>query len=310
MQLLLGASSKARMAAVGLLALGLLAGAAPPDERDPGAPGISLPSEHDVNMRFTQPGIVATVHVKPGDAVGPGDKLISLDTRLEEKELEILRKDESDLPVKAAEKERDVKKAKFERIDLQRKNNAATQQEWDEARADFELSELRILKAKLDQEQAQLKRQKQEIKIADMTLKSQTAGVVETVDIHVGEAVDPSKPVITLVRNNPLWIEVHLPAVQAHALAGLYARSKAQDKDLELVVRYRDSVPREAPGAEPRKGKVIYFAPKADPRSGLHLVRLELPNAEARASGQRVLIDLPAEVRDAETGQAVAGPGK
>jgi multidrug efflux pump subunit AcrA (membrane-fusion protein) len=109
-----------------------------------------------------------------------------------------------------------------------------------------------------------------------MKLESPINGIVEKLDLGEGEVVDPNKPSCTVVQNDPLWVEVHLPSLQARKLA------------------LGDTLPVQHEGEQQwQSGKVIYLAPVADAASGTRMVRLELPNPTSRPSGLQVMVKLP-----------------
>lgn len=245
--------------------------------------GKTVPSEHAQSIRFTQSGVVAEVAVKPGDVVRAGQKLIALDTRQEQKELEIMALDASDIPITAAQKELEFKQAQFKRKDDLRKKNVASEAEWEEAKAEAELAAIKIEKARQDQRQARLKMERQQLRIEEMTLVSKIDGIVEKVDLHVGETADPTKPAVTIVKNDPLWVELYLPT----------AASRQLKIGQELPVRYANDA-----AAPLRSGRIIFMSPLADAGADRQLVRLEMDNKPsgdqpAMAAGLRVLVDVP-----------------
>ena len=93
--------------------------------------------------------------------------------------------------------------------------------------------------------------------------------------------VDPNKPdgAITLVTNNPLWVEVKVSSVQAINL-------KLGDM---AIVAYQNSP------NDWVKAKVIYLDPEVDAASDKETVRLELTNTDGTRSGLWVNVKLPTD---------------
>jgi multidrug efflux pump subunit AcrA (membrane-fusion protein) len=122
-----------------------------------------------------------------------------------------------------------------------------------------------------------------------MALKSPIDGLVEAIGVGPGEWADPQKPegLVTVVKNDPLWVEMHLPVEQSQKIK----------KGDGLTVKH-------AGDAQPAEAKVIFITPVSDAASGTALVRLELPNPQDRPSGLSVSVMLP------ETVVAAAADGR
>jgi hypothetical protein len=100
---------------------------------------------------------------------------------------------------------------------------------------------------------------------------------------------------MTVVKNDPLWVEFFLPTMQSSKLK----------VGQQLEVRYPDQQQWAA-------AKVIYKAPVADAASDTQKMRLELANPNMTDTGLQVLVRLPANVGPAQqpaTSLNNAGPG-
>lgn len=246
------------------------------------APGFTQPSERRTQA-FESPGIVAEVLVKEGDKVKAGQTLMRLESRMDQSELEVRRIDaESTVEIEAAEKEHDLRQVQYER----RRDNPSgySAQEIEEAKITMELAALKIQEARQKKAQAQAVYARQGVKVELMDINSQVDGVVEKINVDAGEMADPQKPegAISVVKNDPLWVEI--PLLKAWQVAKL---SPGQ----QMEVRYTMD-----PADAWQKGKIIYIAPVADARSGTQSVRLEMPNPDGRAAGLDVEVKLPAEL--------------
>ena len=90
------------------------------------------------------------------------------------------------------------------------------------------------------------------------------------------ESVEALAPVIRVVQNDPLWIDVPVPLSLAR----------------ELKVGSRVKILFSETGATSAEGKVIYAASVADAASDTRRVRVEVPNSQRRIAGERVLVDV------------------
>jgi multidrug efflux system membrane fusion protein len=118
-----------------------------------------------------------------------------------------------------------------------------------------------------------------------MTLKAPTDGVIKELINDIGSNIDPTKPVVTVVQNNPLLVEVQVPA-----LASLQLK-----KGETLRVTYDKKNWREA--------TVSFLSPQADAGSGMRMIRLELANADGEPSGLQIFVELPDKLLAAAGGR-------
>ena len=97
--------------------------------------------------------------------------------------------------------------------------------------------------------------------------------------MHIGEMVDPSKPpVLVIVQNDPLLVEVPLPvAVSQRLKIGRTLRVTYDKRQwLDATVSFKE--------------------PMADPESGMQRVHLTLPNPEGKDSGLQVYVEVPKDL--------------
>jgi hypothetical protein len=90
--------------------------------------------------------------------------------------------------------------------------------------------------------------------------------------------VDPTKPVLTIVRNDPLIVEMLLSKEVAQKIA--LGRSMNVSYDQQKWV----------------PAKVTFKEPMANLAGDIQKVHLELSNAEGRDSGQTIYMELPADL--------------
>ena len=253
-------------------------------------PGITRPSERR-QLSLKVMDVIWDVKVKPGDAVKVGQVLLTEDTREEEINLKIITIEaEAEAPVRAAEVSVAAakvtlanKEVEFKRVEDMFSKKVATPTEYDKAKLDVDLARLDIEKAtcdlkakKVENDQRKEQQKRQAVTIDRMQITCPIDGIVEDVLLKKGEVVDPQKPVIIVVKNDPLWVEVYLPTT-------LSLKLKVGQ---ELTVKY--DLEDKALSA-----KVIYLSPVADPGAGVQLVRLELPNPEGKPAGLQVTVNPP-----------------
>jgi RND family efflux transporter MFP subunit len=237
--------------------------------------GATRPSESR-ELGFDIGGMIRKIHVKPGQAVQPGDLLMELDMRVEQKELEILKlAKDSKIEVEAARKQKEYKQAELRRVKNMFDNQTGTQAEYDKAKADVDLADLQIQKAEEEQLAAGIKYEKQQQQLERMKLLSTVEGVVDTVDRKEGQVADPNRPVCTVKSNKPMWVEVYLPWDRAQKL-------KVGDK---VKVNHGD-------GKGWEDAEMVFRAPEADATSGRQLVRFSMGNEANRDSGAVVQVQI------------------
>jgi len=243
--------------------------------------GITAPSER-LKLAIPVPGIVLERKVRAGDVVKKDQVLLQLDDRIEQKALDSLNKEaKSTYQVAAAAADLELRVVQLERKEKMLQQMVVGLSEVEEARLQVKIGKIRQDLQTQELEIKNIERDRQELKVGMMVLKSPIDGEVEAIDVGPGEWADPQKPegLVTVVKNNPLWVEVHLPTAQAQSL----------DRKRPLVV----TTVGDTKGVE---AKIIFVTPRADAASGTQMIRLEMPNANNRASGLQVNVTLPENV--------------
>jgi RND family efflux transporter MFP subunit len=242
----------------------------------------------EVDLDFSAPGLITEVSVKEGDAVQKDQVLARQDVSVESAnkamyEIEAKSRVEEDY----AQKDFELKSVKLKRTEELFKQKNANYLEVEEARLEKERADASVKLAKQKRQVAEAQAATEQAKIDLKQIKAPFDGVISKLDTHVGEVAtnQADKPAFKVVRNDPLWVDAHLPAVAA-------ARLK---KGQSLQVRYV---------AEDKwmPAEVLYLSPVVRPGSQTRMVRLQLPNPEERPSGLEVYVKLP-------DGQVAAGDG-
>ncbi len=260
-------------------ALGVLSatfGAAKVCAKDNTVTGITKPSEKR-ELTITTRGRISELPVKEGDHVVAGQLLMAEDDRIERAEFERLQlQANSTVGIRAAQADLKVKTVALENIQKAFANNASNELELRRAEAEHEVAMLSVEKAKEDTAIQQKEADRQAAQLEMMKMFSPIDGIVAKLEIGVGEIVDPQRAVCTVVQNDPLWIEAHLPTREADRLK----------MGQGVEVRYPD-------GEKWESAEVIFFSPVANAAADTRLVRLRVANPSQRESGLQMLVKLP-----------------
>jgi RND family efflux transporter MFP subunit len=237
-------------------------------------PAFTLPYK-EYKISFPTMGVIKEVRIKEGDMIRKGDVIMKQDDSEDRAELRLLELDVNDYPIKAAEYKLEAAEADFQGKERMKAQAAGSDLEWQHAKAERDVAKVQIEASKQELKQKEAKRDKQAIHVNNMTLLAPTDGVVKELINDVGSNIDPTKPVVTVVENNPLLVQVQVPG-----LASLQVK-----KGEKLRVSYDKKTWREA--------AISFLSPEADASSGMRMIRLELPNPDGEPSGLQVFVELP-----------------
>ncbi len=167
-----------------------------------------------------QPGRIAAVYFKEGDAVKTDQLLIQQDDAADQVQLAQLKAQSEDTTqIRASEASLAQKKVDLQKIEKANASNAATALEVEHAKLDVTIAQLSLELAQFEHAQAGRKYQELKIRIQNMQLKSPIEGSVEKIDVEVGESVNSTTAeAIRVVQIDPLWIDTPVPLTQALTL--------------------------------------------------------------------------------------------
>ena len=264
----------ARSIALSLMMVGLLRASSAPIAG--GIRAVTRPSA-DITLSFVQPGRIALLPFKEGDAVRMDQILIRQDDTAEQILLAQLRAQAEDTTkIRAAEASLAQKKVDLVKLEKAAANNAATTLEVEHARLDVTIAGLSHQLAAFEHEQAIRKHQEQEVRVRNMQLRSPIDGRIEKIDVEVGESVNALTDVVRVVKTDPLWIDAPVPLPEAIGLkAGIAARIQAAGP---------------GPNVDIGQGRVVFVGAVADAASGTLRVRIEVPNPSNRPAGEHVVV--------------------
>jgi RND family efflux transporter MFP subunit len=239
---------------------------------------ITNPSA-DLTLSFVQPGRIAEVHFKEGDAVKAGEVLVQQDDAVERARLAQLEADSQNTTnIQAGEATLAQKKVDLKKLEKAAALNAATPLEVEHAKLDVTIAELSVKLAVFELEQAQRKYDEAKLQIDNMSLKSPIDGSIEKIDVETGESINALESVVRVVQIDPLWIDVPVPLDET---TNLRCGNTVQ---VEFTSLGKMSV----------EGTVAFIGAVADAASGTLRVRIEVPNKSNRPAGEHVRIVFPA----------------
>jgi RND family efflux transporter MFP subunit len=241
----------------------------------------TVPS-HITKPSFMEVGIVRQWMVKADDVVKKGQLLGKQDTDIEDLKLRSARIQADSLAaIEAATADRDARKIEYENKEKAYKEQATSESEVQEAKLDYEQKEAVLRNAQVSREKLLADVDIQSRIIDKMQLFSPIDGTVKDINIQEGEIFDPNKPdgALTLVTNNPLWVQVEVDSTQALKLKQGDIASVAYQNDPNTWL----------------KAKVIYLDPEVDAASDKETIRLELNNDANVRSGLWVSVRLPSD---------------
>lgn len=236
--------------------------------------GVTKPI-HEPKQSFSVPGIVDKLMVEEGQPIEVGTVLAELDMREEQAKMLELQGDvkSADFQIAAAVADYKAKVVAYKRKqdlyaeELARNTNFSNS-ELDEARVAVEIAVIARDFRTQEKTQKEQEVKSLQVKMDMKRLVSRVKGVVSQIDVHPGEATDLSKPAITVVEYDKLYVEVDVPVVKARKLK----------KDDMLKVCYTDDYNEKGDKVDWYDAKVIFLTPYADASSGTRKVRLEMKN--------------------------------
>ena len=239
-------------------------------ENDQTWPCVSTASDRR-ELAFSLRGKVAELLVEPGATVKAGDLLIRLDDAVQQQTVRLselraadtsaidaaqstLEYREKELAITQDTEQRGGTSGKDLRDAIYRRDQARI--EFNAAKTQAEINRVSVLRDRA--------------RLAEMHIVCPIDGVVLDVHKRPGETVDELTTVVTVIRTDPLWLDVHVPTRRAMEIElGRRAEVTWQDVD----------------GVEPMAGRVIYKSPAGDAGARRVLVRVEVPNPAGLPSG-------------------------
>lgn len=237
--------------------------------------GITAPNA-DITLSFVVAGRVSDVQVEPGTTVEKDQLLVHLydePEKIQCQQLKMLSEDRT--KINAAKAELAQKQVDLKKLQQARAKGAASVWEVEHLFLNVRIAELSLQSAILEQQQYRQRYDHASSQLVRMRLAAPIAGLVEEVSVEVGESIGTLGPVVRIVQNDPLWIDVPVPMAQALNLT--------VDQDVWITF------PGAAAEATPN-GRIINISAVADAASETLRIRIEVPNPLKRPAGERVAV--------------------
>ena len=241
-----------------------------------GIEAITNPSA-DITLSFVQPGRIAKVFPKEGDRIKAEQVIAMQDDAVAQARLvQTKALSENTTQIEASKASLQQKKIDLEKLEWAAQRNAATELEVAHAKLEVTIAEMSLKVAEFEHLQNKRKYKEELISVKNMTLKSPVSGLVEKIEVEVGESVNGLEDVIRVVRIDPLWMDVHVPLAKA--------------KNLNINQSVNVVFPN---GEATAKGIVVFVAAVADAASDTLRTRIEVPNKTNRSAGEHVRVIFP-----------------
>jgi len=245
--------------------------------------GITAPNA-DITLSFVVAGRVSDVLVQPGTTVEKDQLLVHLYDQPEKiqcQQLKMLSEDRT--KIQAAQAELAQKQVDLKKLEQAKAKGAASLWEVEHLFLNVRIAELSLKSAVLEQQQYRQRYDHASSQLVRMRLAAPIDGLVEEVNVEVGESIGTLGPVVRVVQNDPLWIDVPVPMAQA--------------RDLKLGQDAWITFPGATSDASPN-GRIINISAVADAASETLGIRIEVPNPLKRPAGERVAVAFTATQDD------------
>ena len=237
--------------------------------------GITAPNA-DITLSFVMAGRVSDVQVEPGTTVEKDQLLVHLydePEKIQCQQLKMLSEDRT--KINAAKAELAQKQVDLKKLEQARAKGAASVWEVEHLFLNVRIAELSLQSAILEQQQYRQRYDHASSQLVRMRLAAPIAGLVEEVSVEVGESIGTLGPVVRIVQNDPLWIDVPVPMAQALDLT----------VDQDVWITFPGATAEATPN-----GRIINISAVADAASETLRIRIEVPNPLKRPAGERVAV--------------------
>jgi RND family efflux transporter MFP subunit len=205
---------------------------------------------YEIPVAFQVSGKLAVSNVDEGSVVQPGDLLMQVDP--EDIQLSV---DSSQSQLTSAEAESSLAKNNFDRSSSLYESGALSKADYESAQTAFNAAQ-----ATLNQATAQYQEASNQLQYC--SLYAEDAGAITDVTAEVGQYVEAGTPVLTLVKNGDLEVEINVPE---NRIDDLYKASQIKVTFWALPDLSLD-------------GQVREVAAMADPVANTFMVRISLSN--------------------------------
>lgn len=233
-------------------------------------PAISRPSDYR-ELAVAVRGRVDQVHVAAGDAVSPGQELLTLEDAVQRQTIELAKLSAGDdSSVRNSQLLRDHWAEEVRLTTESNQQGGASENELRDARLKLGQAEIALESSKIMLSEAGVELARELARLDEMRVVSPIEGMVLDIHKRRGETADEQTKVITVISTNPLWLEVNVPTRDAMRLrVGDTASVRWQDLD----------------DTDMMNGRVIFVSPAGHAGARQIQVRVEVQNDLGLPSG-------------------------
>ncbi|MBV7407464.1 efflux RND transporter periplasmic adaptor subunit [Maritimibacter sp. DP1N21-5] len=195
-------------------------GVTPPPGWPGGEGGAGIPCavrpSRVVTLAAPMDGVIARVHVRPGQSVSAGDLVAEFDTALGRAEEALAQARAADRSMLDLARTRLAGlEVKLGRLEQALETRAVSAADVDAARLERDSAKGEVARAEADLRRAVLELERARVALSRAEVRAPVDGVVAEGVIDPGEAPGPNQPIATLTVTNPLRIEAYVPAGRA-----------------------------------------------------------------------------------------------
>lgn len=166
-------------------------------------------------------GVIAEVHVRPGQRVVTGDVVVVFDADMGRAELALAEARANDSSVEETARQRvDALTARLARLEKALEQNAVPRADVEAAKLDLAIARGELARVVAEREIARLEAERTRIAVGKSVVRSPVDGIVTEALIHAGEMPDMEQPIAVLTVADPLRIEAYVPAAAVSAFLG------------------------------------------------------------------------------------------
>jgi RND family efflux transporter MFP subunit len=220
----------------------------------------NLVSRRSVTLYPVVSGYVLAIHVKPGQEVKAGERLIRIDGRQEAAALTQTR-----AALNQAETQLQLAATTRQRMDSLQKEGIRSRQDYENAVAEEQAARANVQAARANV-------QARSVQLAYHDVTAPIAGMVGDIVVKIGDSVTPQTVLTQVDESGRLEVSVSVPVERAD-------QASPGQTPVELL---------DQAGQPQLRATLFFVAPRPDPRTQLVELRAAFENATGLRSGQRV----------------------
>lgn len=225
-------------------------------------------ASRDIALGLAVPGRVAGIDVKAGQWVEKGQRLLYLDNRLEELEVERRKLQwQATFELDAARLRQKVLKSQLESSRrLYNSTQSISREALEQQEMDYALAQTDVQRLELAEQREKIEYQLAQEQLARRVLVAPASGIINKIELDVSESAEANQQLIHLVDTSTSYFIAH---IEQH-----HGSHRLQQGDT-VTVRLQQSGE-----AVEVQGQVEFFSPIVDPASGLRELKIAFTNTQ------------------------------